>query len=216
MAWCLAMRCTPSASTTARMAGSPSGTAATASDTPSRSTRTTSAVLRISEMSRMVTTTTTAIATTARPSVRPTRATSFSRGVGSSTVASSNAAIRPIWVFIPVAVTTARPVPCATAVPLKTMSNWSANGTEWGSITMALSTASLSPVSAASCTHSVAASIRRASAPTASPSASMITSPHTSSALGTRCSLPSRSTVVVAAVILASAATAFCAFASCT
>ena len=36
-----AMRCTPSASTTDRIAGSPSGTAATASETPTSSTATT-------------------------------------------------------------------------------------------------------------------------------------------------------------------------------
>ena len=45
MAWCLAMRCTPSASTTDRMAGRPSGTAATASDTPSSSTRSTTSAM---------------------------------------------------------------------------------------------------------------------------------------------------------------------------
>ena len=216
MAWCLAIRWTPSASTTARMAGKPSGTAATASDTPSSSTCTTSAELRISEMNRIVPTTTMAMTTTARPSVRPMRATSLSSGVGSGAVASSSAATSPIWVSMPVAVMTARPVPCATAVPLKTMSSWSPSAAGWGSLVMSFSTASLSPVSAASCKRSVVACSRRASAPTASPSASTSTSPRTNSALGTRCGLPSRSTPAVAAVILASAATAFCALASCT
>jgi hypothetical protein len=53
-----AMRCTPSASTIDRMAGRPSGTAATASDTPSSSTVITSAVLRMSETINTVATTT--------------------------------------------------------------------------------------------------------------------------------------------------------------
>ena len=43
MAWWRAMRRTPIASTTDRIAGRPSGTAATARDTPSSSTVTTSA-----------------------------------------------------------------------------------------------------------------------------------------------------------------------------
>ncbi len=54
IALCFAIRCTPSASTTDRIAGRPSGTAATASDTPSSSTVMTSAALRMSEISRMV------------------------------------------------------------------------------------------------------------------------------------------------------------------
>ena len=48
------MRCTPSASTTERIAGSPSGTAATASDTPSSSTRVTSPALRMSDSANSV------------------------------------------------------------------------------------------------------------------------------------------------------------------
>ena len=111
IALCLAIRCTPSASTTDRIAGSPSGTAATASDTPSSRTRVKSAAVRISEISRMVATTTTAMMTTAMPSMRPMRPTSFSSGVGSSAVASSISATLPISVSIPVAVITARPLP---------------------------------------------------------------------------------------------------------
>ena len=48
-----AMRCTPRASTTDRMAGSPSGTAATASDTPTSSTSTRSEASSMSAVSRI-------------------------------------------------------------------------------------------------------------------------------------------------------------------
>ena len=49
--------------------------------------------------------------TTAMPSIRPIRAISRCNGVGSSWVASNISAMAPISVAIPVAVTTARPVP---------------------------------------------------------------------------------------------------------
>jgi hypothetical protein len=57
--------------------------------------------------------------------------------------------------------------------------------------------------------------LRRASAPTASPWPSTSKPPHTSSALGTRRSFPSRTTLEVTALMRASAATAFSALASC-
>ena len=153
--------------------------------------------------------------TTAMPSMRPMRATSNVSGVGSSRVASSSVAIAPISVSIAVAVITARALPCATAVPLKTMFRRSPSGTSAGSVTASFNTASLSPVSEASCTRSDVASSRRASAPTESPSPSSSRSPRTSSALGTRCATPSRITAEVACVMRASAATASRALASC-
>ena len=67
-----AIRCTPSARTTERIAGSPSGTAATASDTPISSTSTRSDGSSMSAVRRIAPTTTSAITITARPSVRPT------------------------------------------------------------------------------------------------------------------------------------------------
>ena len=121
MALRAAMRCTPIASTTDSTAGSPSGTAATASDTPSSSTSSRSRALRISDSSTTDATTMTAMMSTAVPSMRPIRATSRWSGVGSSSVRSSMAAIAPICVSIPVAVTSARPLPRTTAVPLNTM-----------------------------------------------------------------------------------------------
>jgi len=106
-----AIRLTPRASTTDKIAGSPSGTAATASATPNSSTVTTSPALWMFEMSKMAPTTTAEMMTTARPSKRPICEISFSSGVGSSLAASSISAIEPIWVAVPVAVTKARPVP---------------------------------------------------------------------------------------------------------
>ncbi len=175
----------------------------------------TSAAPRTSKVRNTVATTTSATTTTATPSIRPMRATSFCSGVGSSTVASSISAIVPISLAMPVAVTTARPVPCTTAVPLKTMLRRSPSAAGPGRAAVSFSTASLSPVSEASCTRNEAASMSRASAPTASPSPSTRRSPRTSCALGTRCTRPSRSTADVTAVMRASAATALRALASC-
>ena len=111
IARCLAIRWTPRARTTDRIAGRPSGTAATASETPSNKTVTASPGVRMSEITNTVPTTTTAMMTTAMPSIRPIRAISRCNGVGSSWVASNISAMAPISVAIPVAVTTARPVP---------------------------------------------------------------------------------------------------------
>ena len=113
-----AIRCTPSASTTDKIAGNPSGTAATAIDTPSSNTFTTSCPDCTLEVTSTAETTTAAIPTTASPSKRPSRAISCCSGVGSSTVRASSPAMCPISVRIPVAVTTARPTPWLTAVPL--------------------------------------------------------------------------------------------------
>jgi hypothetical protein len=76
----------------------------------------------------MVATTTTATTATARPSVRPMSGDLLLQRRRLITVASSIAAIAPTSVRMPVAVTTARPVPCATAVPLNTMLRRSPSG----------------------------------------------------------------------------------------
>lgn len=109
---------------------------------------------------------------------------------------------------IPVAVTTARPTPWATAVPLKTMSSRSPSAAGAGRVRASFSSGSLSPVSDASETISVAADSSRASAATVSPSASSSTSPGTSSRVGTRCWTPLRTTAAVAADIRRNASTA--------
>jgi hypothetical protein len=121
IARCLAIRCTPNAKTTDKIAARPSGTAATASETPSSKIVVASAAVRTSEIMNTVTTTTTAMIRTALPGIRPIRPTSICSGVGSSWVSSNMPAVEPISVAIPVAVTMARPVPWATAVPLKTV-----------------------------------------------------------------------------------------------
>ncbi len=211
-----AMRWTPNASTTDRMAGRPSGTAATANDTPTRSTSTRSEALLTSDVTRMAATTTAAMTTTAMASVRPMRSTSRCSGVGSSSVRPSRRATWPISVSMPVAVTTARPRPRATAVPLNTMSTRSPSATGPASVAESLRTGSLSPVSDASATVSDAASARRASAATASPSASTSTSPGTISVVATRRTAPPRTTPAVSAAMRCSAATACSARASWT
>jgi hypothetical protein len=111
MAFRRAMRCTPRESTAVTTAGSPSGTAATASATPRMSTSKIARALRTSSIRRIVATITTAIATTIRPSNRPTRSSSRCSGVVSSGACFSMPAMRPISVRIPVPVTTARPRP---------------------------------------------------------------------------------------------------------
>ena len=75
----------------------------------------------MSAVSRIAPTTTTAITITAIPSMRPMRSTSRCSGVRCSSVRPSRRATLPISVAMPVAVTTARPRPRVTAVPLNTM-----------------------------------------------------------------------------------------------
>ena len=77
------------AKTMDRMAGRPSGTAATASDTPSIITDTSEATLCTSVTSRTALTTSTQITITARPSIWPTRRISFCSGVASRRVSAS-------------------------------------------------------------------------------------------------------------------------------
>src|SRR5690606_1549034 len=85
-AFFLAILWTPRARTTDRIAGRPSGTAATARETPTRNTETKSEGDAIGSATRIAPTTTAAIAMTAIPRARPTRPTSLWRGVGSSSV----------------------------------------------------------------------------------------------------------------------------------
>jgi len=150
------------------------------------------------------------------PSVRPTRPTSRWSGVRSSSVRSRRDAMRPISVPMPVAVTTARPPPLVTAVPLNTMLMRSPSATGSARVAASLTTGSLSPVNEASATVSDAVSTRRPSALMASPSRRTRTSPGTMSAAGMRTSPPSRTTLAVAAAIRCSAATASSALRSCT
>ena len=210
-----AIRWTPRARITDRIAGSPSGTAATASDTPINRTSMRSVGARISEVARIAAMTMTAMPMTAMPSVRPTRSISRWSGVRSFVVAASSVAIRPISVPMPVAVTTARPRPRETAVPLNTMFTRSPSCAGPGSGPAPLRTGSLSPVSEDSPTVIDAACSRRASALTASPSARTRMSPGTTSWAGIVTSRPSRTTWALGAAMRASAATARSALRSC-
>ncbi len=111
MAFRLAMRCTPRERTAVTTAGRPSGTAATASATPRISTSNSAENPRMSSTRRIVAIITTAMTTTMTASSRPTRSSSFCRGVVSAGASFSIPAMRPISVCIAVATTTARPRP---------------------------------------------------------------------------------------------------------
>ncbi len=214
-AWRRASSRTPTARTSDRIAGRPSGTAATASDTPIRRMATRSATDSTPLIRASATITSTAMPITITPSVFETEAISFWSGESTPSVRSSMSAMAPTSVRIPVPVTTARPTPCTTAVPLKTMSKRSPTGASEPRVAGSLIVASDSPVSEASWSFRPVALSRRASAPTASPSDSTRMSPRTRAAEGTVARTPSRNTVELAAVMTASAATAFSALLSC-
>ena len=116
---------------------------------------------------------------------------------------------------MPVATTTASPRPRTTAVPLNAMLVRSASGASGSTIVVDFSTGVLSPVSGASAICSVDELVSRQSAPTASPSANITMSPITRSAVGTRSTTPSRSTLARVALRRCRAATALIAFVSC-
>ena len=153
--------------------------------------------------------TTTAMPITMRPRAFETDAISFCSGESTASVRSSMSAMAPISVRMPVPVTTARPTPWTTAVPLNTMLKRSPMDACAPSVVGSLTVASDSPVSEASWTFRPVAVSRRASAPTESPSDRTRMSPRTSPDDGTVVRTPSRSTVELAAVMTASAATAF-------
>ena len=122
----------------------------------------------------------------------------------------------PISVRIPVAVTTPRPRPAPTVVPLNTMLRRSARATLPARGAVSFGTGTLSPVRAASFVRSAVASISRASAGIASPSSSRTMSPGTSPVAGISRSVPSRITRARAADIRRNAAMASAARASWT
>ena len=114
-----AMRCTPSASTTDRIAGSPSGTAATAIDTPSSNTSTRSRAdseVRGEQHRRHHHR---GDGDHRQPQQAPEpRDLPLQRRRLLHRARRAAPAICPISVCMPVAVTTARPTPWLTAVPL--------------------------------------------------------------------------------------------------
>ena len=117
-------------------------------------------------------------------------------------------AIWPIWVCIPVAVTTSVPVPRVTEVFWKSMFVRSPRATSADASTPAsFAMGALSPVSAASCASRVADRMIRPSAGTMSPASSCTTSPGTSSVASVRVTTPPRTTRACGTCILASAST---------
>ena len=216
MALRFAIRCTPSASTAVTIAGKPSGTAATASATPRMKTSNSAAMLRTFSTRSMVPIIRSAITPTTIPSSRPTCASSFCSGVVSAVACCNMPAIRPISVFMPVAVTTAKPRPYVAAVPLKTMFVLSPSDTSSATAATSLATGKLSPVSAASATCRATDRITRASAGIVSPSSMRIMSPGTTSTAATLRRTPSRTTFAFAADICRNAVTACSARACCT
>ena len=125
-------------------------------------------------------------------------------------------AIWPIWVCIPVAVTTIVPVPRVTDVFWNSMLVRSPSPTSADpSAPASLAIGALSPVSAASCASSVADRTIRPSAGTMSPASTWTMSPGTTSVAGTRATELSRSTRACGTCSLASASTLALAVSSC-
>ena len=129
-------------------------------------------------------------------STRPSSANRFWSGVGSRFSVIRNPAMRPNSVFIPIAVTTPRPLPATTVVPVNTTLARSAIPTSWGNTaTLSFSMGVDSPVRAASCIFNANVVTSRASAGTWSPASTSTTSPGTSVSAGRMRSEPSRITL---------------------
>src|SRR5262245_17305957 len=125
-------------------------------------------------------------------------------------------AIWPIWVPIPVAVTTTEAVPRVTAVFWNTMLDRSPIATSLPpSAAGPFGTGALSPVSAGSCVSRVAAWTMRPSAGTMSPASSWTMSPATTPVAGTSASVPSRTTLACGTCRLESASMLARAVSSC-
>jgi hypothetical protein len=105
--------------------------------------------------------------------------------------------MRPSSVAGPVVVTTPRPRPLATMVPLKAMSVRSASGASGATDAVDLSTGTDSPVSSDSSTRNELVATRRRSAGTRTPDSRSTTSPGTSSLEAISVVCPSRTTVAV-------------------
>ena len=196
-----AIFCTPSERTTVTTAGRPSGIAATARLTESMN------ALSMPMPRRMLKTNISAqMASAPMPSALPIFASFICRGVVGSSSSLSRCAIRPTAVSMPVCVTMAVARPAVMTVDEKTIFFISACALPAGTENAAsFSQGRDSPVSALSCASSDCDFTSRASAGTRSPAQSFIRSPRTTSAAGTVCSLPPRTTQAVGADMLLSA-----------
>ena len=201
---CFASRPAPIASVNATTAGSPSGIAATASDT-APTNRDSKGCPRRSPSTMTTTMTTPAMA--ARVLLR----LSICRcsGVGSRSVADSIPAICPVSVAIPVVVTTACPRPRVTAVFMNTAVTRSPSGASGRTCSECdFGTGWASPVRDDSWASRDAVDSSRPSAGTRSPASSTTTSPGTSSSASSRTMRASRRTVAIVVVICRSASSA--------
>ena len=126
--------------------------------------------------------TTATIPSVIKPNTLDNLAKTFCNGVSSSSSFSSDVAILPISVFIPVDVTIPRPLPYATTVDINSIFTLSPKATS--SVNTAssfFSTGTDSPVKLASVHFKFIASINLISAPTVSPSSTITKSPGTKS-----------------------------------
>ncbi len=151
----------------------------------------------------------------AKVSQRAKRSICWRSGVFSSSISPSIAPMRPISADCPVATVAPTPRPAATSVPENAIEARSPSGASRRTGSTSLTTATDSPVSAASCTRRPRTSSSRRSAGTRSPASSRTTSPGTSSPADTVCRLPSRKTEASAESIARTAASAFSARPSC-
>ena len=140
-----AMRCTPTASAIVTTAGSPSGTAATASETAAINT-----CMSGHPRSSPATATTATMPPQIYSKVWLTFASRRCSGVTDSSAVASRWAILPSSVCMPVATTSANPAPVVTDVPMNTKSWRSASGVPAAVGETSFATGALSPVKGAS------------------------------------------------------------------
>ena len=202
---------TLNASTIVTMAGSPSGTAATASEIAVKSMSPTSLFCI-----NAITNNSTQISTAIILKNFPRSARRFCKGVNSSPPLSIMSAILPICVCIPVAVTTPSPLPAVTVVVINTMlllSKILLPFSNTGSADFTVGTDS--PVKAASSTCKFTACINRISAGTCLPASKKTISPGTNNSLGISVCIPFLFTNALGLVNLCNASIALRAFPSC-
>jgi hypothetical protein len=179
----------PTASAMVATAGRASGMAATARAMPVSST-----VSQGAPLTAAAAATTPDIAIVSQASLRPSASSRRSSGVGSSSIALTSVPMRPSSVRVPVATTTASPVPLATVVPRYAMLARSATSVSTGSGATCLSAGIDSPVKGASSVLRSMASSSRTSAGTRLPASSRTMSPATRVSAATASSRPLRFT----------------------
>ena len=175
-----AIACTPSDKIIEIMAGKPSGTAATARLIRERS----SSPSGISRNRMLKTNSAAIIARIMAKIALPSLSICTSSGVRCFSIPAIIWLMCPSSVSCPVAMTTPTPPPALTVVPEKTRLVRSPSGSSPCSASVCLSTTVDSPVSIASSTRKLCASIRRISAGIRSPARKTIISPGTISVVG--------------------------------